>query len=217
MNHSAQFIAHNTGYWFGSAKAYRLIIYLLVALLLAFALAGQANAHSLRLFARVEGQQVNGYAFFIGGGRPNGVGWIAQMGTKTIASGKTNAAGEYEFTAPAKVDANIKITVDTQEGHIATTILKPERFQLAQATTEVTPAGKEASANPAQAPSNPTYAALSQEQLKIVEQALEHQLAPLLERVEEMDARMRLSDVLSGIFLIIGLAGIGLWAYNRKK
>jgi nickel transport protein len=51
----------------------------------------------------------------------------------------------------------------------------------------------------------------------LVEAAVQRQVAPLLERIEMMDDRLRFTDVMSGIFLIIGLAGIGLWARGRRR
>ena len=50
----------------------------------------------------------------------------------------------------------------------------------------------------------------------LVESAVQRQVEPLLERIEQMDNRLRFTDIMSGIFLIIGLAGIGLWARGRK-
>jgi nickel transport protein len=32
-----------------------------------------------------------------------------------------------------------------------------------------------------------------------------------------MDDRLRFTDVMSGIFLIVGLAGIALWARGRRR
>ena len=97
-------------------------------LLCALLLVGPAAAHSLRVFARVEGGQVSGYGFFIGGGRPQGVDWQAQMGPETIAKGQTDARGSFGFPAPATATADVVVTVNTGEGHIASTTLKPERF-----------------------------------------------------------------------------------------
>jgi nickel transport protein len=50
-----------------------------------------------------------------------------------------------------------------------------------------------------------------------MELAVERAVAPLMAQIEEMDARMRLTDILSGLFLIAGLAGMALWATGRRK
>jgi nickel transport protein len=39
----------------------------------------------------------------------------------------------------------------------------------------------------------------------------------VLARIEEMDARLRFADVLSGLFFILGLAGMALWALGRRR
>ncbi|MBB4956141.1 nickel transport protein [Agrobacterium vitis] len=180
----------------------------IILILISVFFALPAAAHSLKVFAKVDGSTVNGYAFFIGGGRPMGVTWVAKMGGKTIATGKTGHEGEYDFTVPDPVTDGISITVDTGEGHIATTTLNPDRFSMAMQP----PSAVTSSEGAPGAQSIPT----SDETAKLVEQAVERQVGPLLVRIEEMDARMRFTDIMSGIFLIIGLAGITLWARGRK-
>lgn len=180
--------------------------------LLSILIAGPATAHSLRLFAKVEGDKVSGYAFFIGGGRPAGVNWVAKMGAQTVATGKTGQDGDYSFTVPDQVGEGIAITVDTGEGHIATTLLKPDRFSIVGATTAAPQAEAAAAGEIAAATAPLSGDATAQ----LVEEAVERQVGPLLERIEAMDARMRFTDIMSGIFLILGLAGMALWARGRK-
>jgi nickel transport protein len=181
--------------------------------LLSVLIAGPATAHSLRLFAKVDGAAVSGYAFFIGGGRPVGVTWVAKMGTQTVATGKTGQNGDYSFTVPDQVAEGISITVDTGEGHIATTLLKPDRFSIVGAAT----ASPQVEATAADEAATVAVSPLSGDATaKLVEEAVERQVGPLLERIEAMDARMRFTDIMSGIFLILGLAGMALWARGRK-
>ncbi|MFA7437709.1 hypothetical protein [Castellaniella sp.] len=192
----------------------------LVVLLLAALLASPAGAHSLRLFARVDGAQVGGYAFFIGGGRPSDVGWVAKMDGALVAEGRTDGEGRYRFSVPPKVTGDIVITVDTQEGHVATTRLAASRFEglSAEAAPRARVPAQSAQGLDGAASASPGRPAhLDAADRQWVEEALERQVGPLLERIEAMDARMRLTDTLSGIFLIIGLAGIGLWARSRKR
>lgn len=178
---------------------------LFLAVLLSILTVNPALAHSLRLFARIEGSEISGYAFFVGGGRPDNVVWIARTGGKTLTSGRTDDQGRYRFTVPAPVTEAISVTVDTGEGHIATTTLSPERF--GGAVTAPAPAGPAPQGNAR----SPDATAM------LVEQAVERQVAPLLERIEAMDARLRFTDLVSGVFLIIGLAGMALWARSRKR
>ena len=177
-------------------------------LFIALVMASPAGAHSLRVFAKVTDGQVSGYGFFVGGGRPQGVAWRAEMGGEPFASGRTGAEGGFAFAAPAPVLADVVVTLDTAEGHIAQATLPPARFGAAPLPPS--PALQTLAPQTAPAATDPPLPA------DLVEAAVARQVAPLIERIEQMDARLRLADVMSGVFLIIGLAGIALWARSRK-
>ncbi|RWR51343.1 cobalamin biosynthesis protein CbiL [Sinirhodobacter ferrireducens] len=189
-----------------------------LALALLIALASPAAAHKLKVFATVAGAEVTGYAFFVGGGRAQGTGWIARdaAGT-TVAAGKTDAEGRYRFTPPAGA-GDLTVTVNTEEGHIAQAVLPAARLDGTPAASGS--AGPAAGASlaaagvvtaaPAAAPRDDVALAA------LVEAAVQRQVEPLQEQIETMDARLRLTDVMSGIFLIIGLAGIGLFLRGRR-
>ncbi len=66
-------------------------------------------------------------------------------------------------------------------------------------------------------PAGATPAVSASETADLVSAAVQRQVEPLLERIEQMDARMRFTDIISGIFLIVGLAGMGLWARGLKR
>lgn len=177
----------------------------LAVLFLALILASPAAAHGLKVFATVEGDRVSGYGFFIGGGRPKGASWRAEMGGAEIAQGKTDDAGGFAFAAPGEVTADVTIALSLGDGHAATKSLPPERFGAMAVAVSDPP-----SPTPDATPTPDAFA-------QAVEAAVARQIAPLHERIEELDARLRLTDILSGIFLIFGLAGIGLWAKGRRR
>ncbi|WP_138469242.1 cobalamin biosynthesis protein CbiL [Poseidonocella sp. HB161398] len=181
----------------------------LLALAAALWLAGPAAAHSLRVFAKVEGAEVSGYGFFVGGGRPRGAAWSAEMAGAEIAAGTTGTDGSFAFALPDPVTGALRITVNSGEGHIAFAELPPERF----APGQLAPGA--AAAAPATAPP-PVPAAQGGLTEAMVEAAVERQVAPLLERIEQMDARMRLTDRISAVCLLFGIAGIALWARGRR-
>lgn len=172
----------------------------MIIVLFLIVFAGPATAHGLRLFARVEGQAVSGYAFFVGGGRPSGIAWSARIGEKALAAGQTDEQGAFAFTVPEPVAAAVTISIDTGDGHVAALALAPARFGGAAAASA--PASG-ASAEEAGTPD--------------IEAAVARQVAPLLERIEAMDSRLRMTDILSGLFLIIGLAGMALWARSKRR
>ncbi|GGD33696.1 cobalamin biosynthesis protein CbiL [Sinisalibacter lacisalsi] len=177
----------------------------LLAFFLAFLLASPAAAHGLKVFATPEGDRVTGYAFFIGGGRPRGAGWRAEMAGAQIAQGQTDDEGSFAFAAPGEVTGDVTITVSLGDGHAATKSLAPERFGAVAVAASDAPAP-----TPDTTPAPDAVA-------RAVEAAVARQIAPLHARIEELDARLRLTDILSGIFLILGLAGIGLWAMGRRR
>lgn len=188
----------------------------LFALLLSLMLASPAMAHSLRVFARVSDGQVSGYGFFIGGGRPAGASWSAQMGEQPLGQGVTDAAGGFTFAAPEVVGAPVTVTLNTGEGHIAHATLPPERFDSTGAP-QALPAARVAPVPGAKPPAAPDPAALAALVEAATARATAREVAPLLERIEAMDARMRLTDLISGLCLIAGLAGIALWARGRRR
>ncbi|MCK0206623.1 cobalamin biosynthesis protein CbiL [Starkeya koreensis] len=175
-------------------------------LFLIFGLAVPAQAHKLKVFATVEGTSVAGYAFFIGGGRPHGTPWTAKDSSGEIAGGTTDAEGRFAFTLPpAGAAGDVTVTVDTREGHIASATLSAARLGGSAA-----PATAMAVRTAAPTPATTDITAA-------VEAAVQRQVEPLLERIEELDARLRVTDIVSGIFLILGLGGMALWARGRRR
>lgn len=185
-----------------------MIRHLILTALSLILLALPAEAHRLKLFATVEGDRVTGYAFFIGGGRAMGTDWrVTGANGDLLASGKTDDAGNYSFPAPGVASAPVTITVDTHEGHIATLSLPAERFGGLAAPVQAT-SGAPAAAS---APTDDARLAL------LVEAAVARQITPLQEQIEALQDRMRFTDILSALFLIAGVAGVGLWARGRRK
>lgn len=169
---------------------------------LSLAMAAPAAAHALRVFARAEAGQVSGYGFFIGGGRAAGVVWTARAGETLLAEGHTDAGGGFAFALPPRFDQPVVITLDTRDGHMARADIAAGGSPQAAVAGAIADPG----ANPGAAPDTAAIAA-----------AVAHEVAPLMERIDQMDARLRLTDALSGIFLILGLAGMALWARGRRR
>lgn len=196
-----------------------MIRFLLIALASLALFASPANAHKLKVFATVKGDHIAGYAFFIGGGRAQDTPWIAKDASGTVlAKGTTDQKGAYDFAPPQPVQSDITITVNTQEGHIASALIPAARmggtnFRRTQASLQVnalqtSPTRQSRSSSPRALPAS--------ELDPMIEAAVQRQVEPLLERIEQMDSHMRFTDIISGIFLIIGLAGIGLWVRSRR-
>lgn len=185
----------------------------LLCALVALSLCGPAAAHRLKVFATVEGAGVGGYAFFVGGGRARGTSWVARDAQNTeIAAGTTDDQGRFAFELPDTVTTDITVTVDTHEAHVASATLSATRLGIAAAAP-----GPAATADAAAPGAGAAPRPLADGQIAaLVEAAVQRQVEPLLERIEQMDSRLRLVDILSGIFFIVGLAGIALWARGRR-
>lgn len=169
---------------------------------LAICLPGGAMAHRLKVFAAVQDGAVAGYAFFVGGGRPKSVPFtVTDAQGQTLFSGYTD--GEGGFRWPAPVPADYTILVNAEDGHVAKAVLPAARFGGAVPTVPV----------PTPARAAPVATDLD----PIVAEAVRREMMPLLQRIEEMDSRMRLTDVVSGLFLILGGAGGAMWLSSRRR
>ncbi|MFC7555638.1 hypothetical protein ACFQU7_30590 [Pseudoroseomonas wenyumeiae] len=167
---------------------------------------GPAQAHKLKVFATVEGGAVKGYAFFIGGGRAANTPWMARGAAGgEIASGETDAEGRFDFRAlpPA---SEVTVTVDTREGHVASASLPAVRFNGVASAGGIPDL-------PAGAARHPGGAAGRHDGGR----GRPASAYSLLERIEQLDARLRYTDMISGLFLILGLAGMAIWARGRRR
>ncbi len=175
----------------------------LIALLVVAGLIAPASAHKLKVFATAQGSVISGYGFFIGGGRPAGVRWVIRDETGAVlGEGKTDDQGGFRFEpAPA---GPVTVTIDTGEGHGASKT-------ISSVGTPPPSQNRPTQGDPA------SQSQAKEEIAALVETAVQRQVTPLLERIEEMDARMRFTDILSGFFLIIGLVGGGLWLRTWRR
>jgi nickel transport protein len=186
---------------------------LLASVALFLVLVAPAAAHKLKVFATVEGDALVGYAFFIGGGRAMDTPFVARTAAGAeVASGRTDGEGKFRVVPPPPVVSDIVVTVDTREGHIASATIPASRFGGRAAAAATSPPPGETTAAPPVV-SDPGVEATA----ALVEAAVQRQVEPLLERIEAMDSRLRFTDALSGIFLIIGAAGIVLWFRGRTR
>ncbi|EFM58077.1 CbiL protein [Brucella sp. BO2] len=190
---------------------------LLIAATLCFAT--MAEAHRLNLFATVEGGTVHGYGFFVGGGRPSEAQLIIRNAQGVeLFKGPAGEDGSFSFTPAAPAD--LVLTLNAGDGHVAEAHIAANRFSQygAQGAASSTKA-ETATATPkgAALPASPSPEELSAMIDQSVDRAVSRQIAPLLEAYAEADGRTRFSDIVSGIAVIIGLAGLFLWAKSRGR
>jgi len=164
-----------------------------------------AEAHRLRVFATVEGGAIEGHAFFVGGGRPDGAAVRFVRAGEVVHATTTDAEGAFAWRP--EEPGPVTVVVDPGGGHTAEVTLGAERFGGAAASADALVSAAEASAPNALDPD--IEAAL--------EAAVARQIRPLLEAQAEAAGRIRFNDVMGGIGMIVGLAGVALWARTRVR
>ncbi len=201
-----------------------LLVAALVLLGLTVLFVQPAAAHRLKVFATVEGGAITGYAFFIGGGRPQGAQVLFRTpGGGDLAQAVTDAEGAFSYRPP--MPQAVEVVVNAGDGHVAETLLPADRFgPTAPAPAEPAPSS-EAPAPDASAPSlAPAAAACLPDPTVLAglvdvaaDRAVARQIRPLLEAYEAAEGRVRFNDVMGGIGMIVGLAGTALWVSSRRR
>lgn len=198
----------------------RAVASFLLAGVFAAAAVGPAAAHRLKLFATVEAGDIDGYAFFVGGGRPEGVDFIVKDGTgREVHRGKTDGEGRFHWRPERAGDYDI--TVDAGDGHWTEGKIAMDRFgpsaesaaPVAASTAPATSIG--VAIEPGVATADPV--ALQRMIEASVDRAVERQIRPLIEAQVAAEGRVRLNDVMGGIGMIVGLAGMALWVRARRR
>jgi nickel transport protein len=167
-----------------------------------------AEAHLLKLFAYVEGQEIHGSAYFAGGAAATGAPvTVTGADGQTLATLPTDPQGAFRYHADSAGDYRLR--VDTGDGHQAEWLIRAAEFGQAVPETAI-------AATPPSAPQSPAGSVADARLAALIEQALARQIGPLREALQRSDERARLSDILGGIGFIFGLAGIALWWRGRQ-
>ena len=214
--------------------ARRLAVAALAAVLVGGGVA-PAAAHRLKLFLTTEAGEIAGYAFFVGGGRPDGVDYIvADAAGREVHRGRTDEHGAFRWRPVSAAD--YAVTVNAGDGHRVSGTVTADRLAGPAWPTE--PASADRTEKPASPPPEPTVAppttpsvssavpprpsgidedALARLVEYRVDAALERRLRPLEEAYERAEGRLRFNDVMGGIGMIVGLAGAAAWASSRRR
>ena len=194
----------------------RTLTALLAAGLLAASVA-PAAAHRLKLFLTTETGDITGYAFFVGGGRPEGVEVVVADATgRIVHRGRTDDHGGFRWRPQTVADHTVSI--DTGDGHRVSATVAADRLVGAAGIAPSTPPEPAATAAPSAAPAPPAEPeALARLVEARVDAALERRLRPLMEAYDLAESRLRFNDVMGGVGMIVGLAGAAMWASARRR
>ena len=175
-----------------------------------------AGAHDLDVFATVEDGVLHGYAFFGGGKRARAAQLIIHDGAgNEMFRGGTDVNGAFYFRPTVPTD--LVVTVDVGDGHAAKTRIPAKRFEAGEVLAAVGGAKAEAGVQRVARNGASNDTQLSRMIERSVDRAVARQITPLLETYATAQSRLRLNDIVSGVALIIGLAGMSLWARSRPR
>lgn len=155
----------------------------------ALLLAGAAVAHGLRLTLLADGDAVRGQAFYGDGAPARGERvtlFAAPDGMVALAQAATDADGRFRL--PTEPGKSYRVVVEGDEGHRAEAVVV---------------AGSGARASNA-SPAADTAALVRNE------------IAPLREDLARLQARVRLSDLIGGVGIIVGAVGLLAWWRARR-
>lgn len=182
---------------------------------------GPALAHRLKLFTAVENGVISGYGFFIGGGRATAASIVFRnSGGIELHRMTVDTKGEFRWKAPGPQD--VKVILNAGDGHTVETTIAAGRLATAGAPASgPEDRARNAASTDAESAAKPP-AAVSQQQIaamveRKVDEAVARQIKPLLEAYAKAEGRVRFNDIMGGIGMIIGLAGIALWATGRRR
>lgn len=190
-----------------------------LALLGLLLLAAPAQAHKLKVFAAAEGETVTGFAYFFGGGRAIGARVIVTAPDgRRVADQQTDPEGNFRFEVTQTED--LRITVESPDGHVAFAAIAASELIIPMPVLAAPAAAAEPSpAEPGTAPAGEEPAALPPDIAVLIETAVARQVRPLREQLDAWSERVFWRDVLGGLGIIIGFAGLayGLTARRGEK
>ncbi len=155
-----------------------------------------AVAHDVHLFATLEGEVVHGRAYFAGDVPAAGL-TVNVLTAEGMPLGTTETDAEGRFTYVPEQAGPLHFVVETVDGHRASmtlTLAKEEGIEEIEIEV-LSPASGEIEA--------------------LIERAVAHEIAPVLEELNRLENRIRFQDVVGGIGYIVGL--MGLIAYWKSR
>jgi nickel transport protein len=183
-----------------------------VAILLGFP--RPALAHKLHVFARVEGNSIQGKAYFPGD-VPVQAAQVTALAPDGREIGRTTTDQEGNFTLPASLHCDYRLVVDAHDGHGAEFTVHAAELPGDPPAGGQGPADQTGAASLVPRPS-PLAPAGGQGLAGEID-ALRRQVVQLRQQTDESEQRLRFRDVLGGIGYILGLAGVACYVLAAKR
>lgn len=190
-----------------------------IILAVAFFLAGDVMAHTITVFAFVEGKTVTVEGYY-GDGRNAGNAKVEVFGPKgeKLLDGVTDREGTYSFTVKAPDDLEIFVT--DSAGHQNSFLLNKENFQ--DHHYEPGEPAHEVSGDMAPGPGRQGREAplRSNVSYEMLEGVLDRKIQPIIQELGAMRKIMERpspGDVAGGVGYIVGLAGLIFFLLGKKR
>ncbi len=177
-----------------------------------------ALAHKLYVFAQVEGNSIQGRAYFPGD-VPAQESVVIARDPSGRELGRTTTDNEGKFTFPAREHVDYCLTAETPDGHRATyTVRAAELPDNLPGSASTTASGAEVVSQETNHSGMPaTSAGKENEPVGGQLSELRKQIQELRRQIYESDQRLRFRDFLGGIGFILGLAGVAFYMKARGK
>jgi nickel transport protein len=186
---------------------------LLAAIGLLLLFPGGAAAHSLHVFARVEGNVIRGEAYFRGR-VPARQAKVAVFDPDGRRLAETTTDDEGAFVVAIRRRCDHRIVVDAGEGHRAEWIVSAA--ELPDDLSPATDVGTLAAEPSPDESGPPPPPAAGQRDLAAKLDALNRQMVELRKQIDEYEHRTRVRDVLGGLGYILGIAGAAYYVLARR-
>jgi nickel transport protein len=203
---------------FSKNKMSQLFVILFAAVLSQFFLPATLFAHSMSVYATIEGKTIQGKAEFQGGTPVKDAAVIAyDPAGEQLDRTKTDAAGK--FSLEAKFHCDYRLLVDAGDGHGGEFMLAakripadlPERNNAQPTNTEHQ---HETAAGNSQDHSGMLSAYEAKHQLALVED-MHGDIDALQEQIDQMKKQREFRDILGGLGFIVGIVGAAIGFYYR--
>lgn len=167
------------------------------------------SAHKLSIFAEENAGEIQGSAYFYGGGKAKGIKIVFyDRNGKPCFSTRTSEDGTFAGEAPAT--GPIRIEADSGDGHKVEYIVEVSAVKPLEDNASKDSPGKMAD--------DRKISAGAGEIRKIISEEFSARITPLRHEMENMDDKLFLRDIISGICIVIGLLGTYLYfAAGRKQ
>ena len=158
-----------------------------------------AVAHDIHLFARVEGEAIHGRAYFAGDEPASGL-TVYVLTAEGMPLGAAETDSEGRFTYRPEQEGPLRLVLETVEGHRASLTIDFAKDEISE-EVEIE-----------------RHALAPSEIEEMIERAVAHEVAPVLEEMDRLGNRIRFQDVIGGIGYIVGVMGlIAFWKSRSRK